>query len=178
VIKKTAPTITTTSTTAAASTVTPSMTPEELVKLMDVAVASKYGNDLSSLTRVITDDVRSTLESFKTNLQNTLPRQIRSVVQQVQGETQGKQPDLAHSTPYPGNTFVSGNMGTLFPGSTTAPGNTGVLANTSTPHPGSTSGNIIYVDASSPYSRSTSMGNSGVSATASIPYPGGRIHFR
>jgi hypothetical protein len=32
---------------------------------------------------VITDDVRSTLESFKTDLQNTLPRQIRSVVQQV-----------------------------------------------------------------------------------------------
>jgi hypothetical protein len=37
---------------------------------------------------VITDDVRSTLESFKTDLQNTLPRQIRSVVQQVQGEAQ------------------------------------------------------------------------------------------
>jgi hypothetical protein len=78
VIKKTAPTVTTTATTA--STVTPNMTPKELVKFMDVAVASKYGNDLSNLTCVITDDVRSTLESFKTDLQNTLPRQIRSVV--------------------------------------------------------------------------------------------------
>jgi hypothetical protein len=53
---------------------------------MDVAVASKYGNNLSNLMRVITDDVHSTLESFKTDLQNTLPRQIRSVVQEVQGE--------------------------------------------------------------------------------------------
>jgi hypothetical protein len=100
--------------------------------------------------------VRSTLESFETNLQNTLPRQIRSVVQQVQGEVQGKQPDLAHSTPY-----------------MVALGNTGVLANTSTPHPGSTSGIVIYVDANSPYPGSTSMGNPGVSPTASIPYPGG-----
>jgi hypothetical protein len=155
VIKKVAPTVTTTVTTTTASTITPNMTPEELVKFMDVAVASKYGNDLSNLTCVITDDVHSTLESFKTDLQNTLSRQIRSVVQQVQGEAQGKQPDLAHSTPY-----------------TVASSNTGVLANTSTPHSDSTSGNIIYVDASSPYPGSTSMGNLGIFPTASIPYPG------
>jgi hypothetical protein len=107
VIKKAAPTVTTTVTTNTTSTVTPNMTPKELVQFMDVAVASKYGNDLSNLTCVITDDVCSTLESFKTDLQNTLPRQIRSVVQQVQGEAQGKQPDLAHSTPY---TVAPGNM--------------------------------------------------------------------
>jgi hypothetical protein len=83
VIKETTPTITTTMTTTTASTVTPNMTPEELVKFMDIAVANKYGNDLSNLTCVITDDVCSALESFKTDLQNTLPRQIRSVVQQV-----------------------------------------------------------------------------------------------
>jgi hypothetical protein len=75
---------------------------------------------------------------------------------------QGKQPDLAHSTPYLSNTSTSNNMGTLFPDSTTAPVNMGVLGNTSTPHPGSTSGNIIYVDASSPYPRGTSMANLGV----------------
>jgi hypothetical protein len=62
------PTITTTATTAVASTVTPNMTPEELVKFMDVPVASKYGNDLSNLMHIITDDVCSTLESFKTDL--------------------------------------------------------------------------------------------------------------
>jgi hypothetical protein len=93
-------------------------------------------------------------------------------VQQVQGEAQGKQPDLAHSTPYPGNTSAPGNMGTLFLGTTTAPRNTRVLANTSTSHPGSTSGNVIYVDASSPYMGSTSIGNPGGFPTGSIPYPG------
>jgi hypothetical protein len=156
VIKKTTPTIMTTATAATASTVTPNMTPEEMVKFMDIAVACKYGNDLSNLTHVITDDVHSTLESFKTDLQNTLPRQIRSVVQQVQGEAQCKQPYLAQSTPY-----------------MVAPGNTVVLANTSTPHQGSTSGNVTYVDATSPYPGSTSISNLGVFSTASIPYPGG-----
>jgi uncharacterized alkaline shock family protein YloU len=73
----------TTTTTVAASMVTPNMTPEELVKFIDVAVSSKYGNDLSNLMRVITDDVRSTLESCKTDLQNAFHRQIRSVVHQV-----------------------------------------------------------------------------------------------
>jgi hypothetical protein len=61
-IKKAAPTITTTATMAMTSTTTPNMTPEELVKFMDVAVASKYGNDLSNPTCVITDDVQSMLE--------------------------------------------------------------------------------------------------------------------
>jgi hypothetical protein len=48
VIMKTTLTIMTTATTTAASTVNPNMTPEELVNFMDVAVASKYGNDLSN----------------------------------------------------------------------------------------------------------------------------------
>jgi hypothetical protein len=150
------PIVTTTATTATTSTVTPNMTLEELVKFMDVAVASKYGNDLSNFTRVITD---STLESFKTDLQNTLPRQIRSVVQQVQGEAQGKQPDLAHSTPY-----------------TAALSNMGVLANMSTPHPGSTSDNVIYVDANSSYPGSTSIGNLEVFLLLAY-LTRGRIHF-
>jgi hypothetical protein len=84
VIKKTVLTITTTAT--ATSTVTPNLTPEELVKFMDVAVAREYRNDLTNFTCTITEEVRSTLDTIKTNLQNTLPRQIRSVVQQVQGE--------------------------------------------------------------------------------------------
>jgi hypothetical protein len=76
VIKKTAPTITITATTVAASMVTPNLTPEELVKFMNVLVASKYSNNLSNLMCVITNDVHSTLESFKTDLQNALPWQI------------------------------------------------------------------------------------------------------
>jgi hypothetical protein len=99
VIKKTVPAIKTTAT--ATPMVTPNLTPEELVKFMDVAVASKYGNDLTSFTHTITEKVRSSLDTFKTDLQNTLPWQIRLVVQQVHGESQGKPPDLEPSTPYP-----------------------------------------------------------------------------
>jgi hypothetical protein len=65
------------------SMVTPNLTLEGLDKFMDVAVASKYGNDLTNLTRTITEEVHSTLDTFKTDLQNMLPRQIRLVVQQV-----------------------------------------------------------------------------------------------
>jgi hypothetical protein len=185
VIKKTIPAVTTTTTMA--PTVTSNLTPEELVKLVDMLVASKYDADLTQFTCIIADDMRNTLESFKTNLHNTLPRQVRSVVQWIQGEAQGKQLVGSSSTPYPGNTFVLGNIGTPYPGNTSAPGNmgtlylgstsatgnTGVLANTSTPHSGSTSGNVIYVDASSPYLGSTSIGNPGVFPTASIHYLGG-----
>jgi hypothetical protein len=85
VIKKTTPAITTTST--AKPVVTPNLTPEELVKFMDAVVASKYGNDFINFTCTITEEVRSTLDNFETDLQNTLPRQIRSVVQQVHGES-------------------------------------------------------------------------------------------
>jgi hypothetical protein len=79
VIKKIILPITTMATTT--PTVIPNLTPEELVKFMDIAVASKYGNDLMNFTRTITEEVRSTLDTFKTDLQNTLPRQIRLVVQ-------------------------------------------------------------------------------------------------
>jgi uncharacterized membrane protein len=72
VIKKTVSAITTTAT--ATSTVTPNLTPEELVKFMDVAVAGKYGNDLINFTHTVTEEVRSTIDPFKTNLQNMLPQ--------------------------------------------------------------------------------------------------------
>jgi hypothetical protein len=63
VIKKTVPAITTMA--AATPMVTPNFTPEELVKFMDVAVASKYGNNLTNFTRTITEDVHSTLDTSK-----------------------------------------------------------------------------------------------------------------
>jgi hypothetical protein len=78
VIKKTILAFTTMAT--ATPMVTPNITPEELVKSMDVAVASKYRNDLTNFTRTITEEVRSTLDTFKTDLQNSLPQQNRSVV--------------------------------------------------------------------------------------------------
>jgi uncharacterized alkaline shock family protein YloU len=113
VIKKTVPAITTTAT--ATPMVTRNLTPKELVKFIDIAVASNYGNDLTNFTRTITEEVCSTLDTFKTDLQITLPWQIRLVVQQVHGESQGKQLDLEPSTPYLGSTSTSGNTGTLYP---------------------------------------------------------------
>jgi hypothetical protein len=78
VIKKIIPAMTIVA--IATPTVIPNLTLEELVKFMDVAVANKYGNDLMNFTRTIIEAVRSTLYTFKIDLQNTLPRQIRSVV--------------------------------------------------------------------------------------------------
>jgi hypothetical protein len=95
-------------------------------------------------------------------------------VQQVQGESQGKQPVAKPSTPYLGSTSAPGNMGTLYPGNTNALGNPGNIASTSTLHPGNTLGNVIYVDASSPYLGGVSMGNPGTSPIANLPYPGAR----
>jgi hypothetical protein len=66
VIKKTAPAITAMAT--ATPTVNPKHTPKELAKFMNVVVASKYGNDLTNFTHTITEEVRSTLDTFKTNL--------------------------------------------------------------------------------------------------------------
>jgi hypothetical protein len=78
VIKKTVPAIMTTAT--ATSTVTPNLTPKGLGKFMDIAVASKYGNELTNFTCTITEEVCSTLDTFKTDLQSSLPRQIRYVL--------------------------------------------------------------------------------------------------
>jgi hypothetical protein len=72
VIKKTVPAITTTTTST--PTGTPNLTPEELVKFMDVALDSKYESDLLIFTRTITEEVRSTIDTFKTDLQNMLPQ--------------------------------------------------------------------------------------------------------
>jgi hypothetical protein len=171
VIKKTIPTIMTMAT--ATYTVTPNLTPKELVKFMDVAVASKYGNNLMNFTRTITEEVHPTLDTFKTDLQNTLPWQIRSVVQQVLGEPQDKQLVVEPSTPYPGSTSASGNTGTLYPGNTTALGDPGNIASTTTLHPGNTLGHVIYVDSSSPYPGGVSMGNLGSFPIANLPYSGG-----
>jgi hypothetical protein len=73
------------------------------------------------------------------------------VVQQVQGESQGKQPVAKPSTPYPGRTSALGNTGTLYPGNTTMPGDPSNIASKCTLHLGNTSGNVIYVDATSLY---------------------------
>jgi hypothetical protein len=113
VIKKTIPVIMTTVTTT--SMVTPNLTPDELVKFMDIAVASKYGNQLTNFTSTVTEEVHSTLDTFKIDLQNMLPWQIRSVLQQVQGESHDKQSVVEPSAPYPGSTSAPGNTGMPYP---------------------------------------------------------------
>jgi hypothetical protein len=170
VIKKTVPPITTTAT--ATPTITPNLTLEELVTFMDVAVASRYGNDLTNFTHTITEEVHSTLDTFKTDLENTLPWQIRSVVQQVQGESQDKQPIVEPTTHYLGSTSTPCSTSKHYLGNTTAPGNSGNIASTSTLHPSNTSGNIIYVDSTSPYPGCVSMGNPGSFLTSNLSYPG------
>jgi hypothetical protein len=114
--------------TTATPMVTSNLTPEELSEIMDVAVASKYGNNLTNFTCTITEEVRSTLDTFKTDLQNTLPRQIKSMVQQVQGGSHDKQPVVEPSTQYPSRTSTPSNTGTLYPGNTTASGSPGNIA--------------------------------------------------
>jgi hypothetical protein len=83
---------------------------------------SKYGTDLTQFTRVIVEDMCNTLETFKTDLNNSLPRQVRSVVQKIQGEAQGKRPEGSPSTPLSGGTASQGNQG--------------ILANVGQPNPG------------------------------------------
>jgi hypothetical protein len=65
--------------------------PEELAHLVDVSVARKYVTDLAQLTHVLAEDVHHTLDSFMHDIDDNLPRQIRSVVKEVVGNTQGNQ---------------------------------------------------------------------------------------
>jgi hypothetical protein len=77
---------------ATSSKVNPSsLTPEDLVHLVDVSMASKYGADLAQLTRALAKNVRHTLESFRQDMDDNLPRQIKNIVKEVVGVTQGKQ---------------------------------------------------------------------------------------
>jgi hypothetical protein len=92
--------------------------------MVDVSVASKYGADLTQVSLVVAEDMRNTLETFKTDLSNNLPRQVRSVVQQILGETQGKRLEGSPSTPHPGW------------GGASSQNNHETLANVSQPNPG------------------------------------------
>jgi hypothetical protein len=63
-----------------------SLSPKDLVHLVDVSVASKYGVDLAELTQAMGKDVCITLDSFQRDLDNSLPTQIQSVVKEVMGK--------------------------------------------------------------------------------------------
>jgi hypothetical protein len=87
-----------------------------------VSVASKYGTDLTQFTCVVVEDMRNMLDSFKQDMNSSLPRQVRALVQQIQGETQGKR--------------VEGSPSTFNTGGISSQGNQWTLANVSQPNPG------------------------------------------
>jgi hypothetical protein len=62
---------------------------------------------------VVAEDMRNTLKTFKTDLNNNLPRHVRLVLQQIQCEAQGKWLEGLPSTPHPGGTSSQGNQGIL-----------------------------------------------------------------
>jgi hypothetical protein len=98
-------------TTASSSKVNPSsLTLEDLVHLVDVSVASKYDADLAQLTGVLAKVVCNTLDLFKHDLDDSLPRKVRFVVKEVIGNTWGKKMVDATNTPTPQLTSLHGGV--------------------------------------------------------------------
>jgi hypothetical protein len=64
------------------------LSPEDLVQLVNVSIASKYDTDLTQFMRKVAEGMRNTLDSFKQDMNSSLPQQVRALVQQIQGETQ------------------------------------------------------------------------------------------
>jgi hypothetical protein len=85
--------------------------------MVDVSVTGKYRADLTQFTCIVAEDMKSMLDAFKQDLNGSLPRQVRAIVQQLSGESQGK--------------HTEGFAATLNQGSTSNLGNQGVLANVS-----------------------------------------------
>jgi ATP-dependent protease HslVU (ClpYQ) ATPase subunit len=59
---------------ASRSKVDSSLNLEDLVQLVDVLVASKYGTDLTQFTHVVVEEMRNTLDYFKQDMNSNLPR--------------------------------------------------------------------------------------------------------
>jgi hypothetical protein len=67
-----------------------SLNPKDLVHMVDVSVTGKYRADLTQFTCIVAEDMKSMLDAFKQDLNGSLPRQVRAIVQQLSGESQGK----------------------------------------------------------------------------------------
>jgi hypothetical protein len=100
-------------TTTSGSKVDTSPSPEDLVQLVDVSVASKYGADLTQFTRVIVEEICGTLDTFKQEMHNSLPWQVRAIVVHVRGEAQGKRVEGSPTAPGPSIATRQVNHGTL-----------------------------------------------------------------
>jgi hypothetical protein len=110
--------------TASGAKVNSSLNPEDLVHMVDVSLAGKYGDDLTQFTRVMAEELCSTFDVLKQDLSSSLPRQVRAIVQQINGEAQGKRHE--------------GSAVILNHNPTANPGNSGAMINVSRP---SSSGN-------------------------------------
>jgi hypothetical protein len=62
------------------------LSPEDLMHMVDESVASKYGADLTQFTWVMAEGMRNTFDALKQDLSSRLPRQVRALVQQINGE--------------------------------------------------------------------------------------------
>jgi hypothetical protein len=89
------------------------LSPEDLIHLVDVFVTSKYGADLMQFTRVMGECMHNTFDSLKQELNASLPRQVRALVQQINDEVQGKWVEGSPAAPSPSTPASHGNQGTL-----------------------------------------------------------------
>jgi hypothetical protein len=89
------------------------LSPGDLVHMVDVSVASKYGADLTQFTWVIMEDMRSTFDALKQDLNSSLSRQVRALVQQINGESQAKRVEETHMNPNLNQPSSQGNSGML-----------------------------------------------------------------
>jgi hypothetical protein len=81
--------------------------------MVDVSVASKYGSDLTWFMRVMLEDMRSMFDVLKQDLSNSLPEQVRALVQQINDVTQGKCIEGMYASPNPKSPVGQGNAGML-----------------------------------------------------------------
>jgi hypothetical protein len=108
------------------------LTPKELVHLVHVSIASKYGADLAQLTRVLAEDMRNTLNLFWCDLDNNLPKQIRLVLREVMGDVHGKRVSESGCPPPP---VQQSNVSQGGPGAAWDGGGTIRVANLNLPQP-------------------------------------------
>jgi hypothetical protein len=81
--------------------------------MVDVSVIVKYSADLTQFTRVVVEDMRSTLDAFKQDFNSNLPRQVSTLVQQINGEVQGKRLEGSAAMHSSGVTAGLGSQGTI-----------------------------------------------------------------
>jgi hypothetical protein len=81
------------------------LSPKDLVYMVDVPKDLVY--------MVVAEDMCSTLDAFKTDMNSSLARQVRLIVQQIGSEAQGKHVD--EFTPAPSTAAAANlrNMGTM-----------------------------------------------------------------